>query len=77
MNSKSTSQHDPISKRFDLLHTQVRDALTEGASWVAQSAAESSSPDEIHALLTDAVAPAVALIDQFLRDLDPQPDQSE
>ncbi len=57
-----------LIKRFDDMISEMRNLLESGAARVAESIAASTDIAEIHALLTEYVAPAAALIEQFERN---------
>lgn len=63
------TQPQALSQRFVDLCEQVHETLTENVARVVKPVADSTDPDAIEALLSEAVAPAVALLDRFMAEL--------
>lgn len=72
MNHESTETTNPaiaeLLGEFCQVVTEAGRLANEGAARIASQVAASSDIGEVEALLTEAMAPAVALLKQFERD---------
>lgn len=66
----------PTLSRFEELCAQLHDSVAENVARAVKPVADSTDPEVIKALLSEAVFPAVALIDRFMAELGtPKPDR--